>query len=108
MTGDGVWTRLTDGVWSPSGNWQNSVIAAGVGKKATFAQTTGVTVTLDGARTLGSLDFANANYTLAGSGALTLDAGVGLPAVSVAAALPHRSPLRWPARLVSPRPARAH
>ncbi len=85
LTGDGVWTRLKDGVWSPSGNWQNSVIAAGVGKKATFAQTTGVTVTLDGARTLGTLDFANANYTLAGSGALTLDAGVDLPAVSVAA-----------------------
>ena len=85
LTGDGVWTRLTDGVWSSSDNWQNSVIAAGVGQKATFAQTTGVTVTLDDARTLGSLEFANANYTLAGSGVLTLDAGGALPAVSVAA-----------------------
>lgn len=67
LSGNGIWTSLTNGNWSTGGNWQNSIVADGTDAMATFAQATGVTVTLDSNRTLGSLDFSNSNYTLTGS-----------------------------------------
>ena len=82
--GSGIWTAATDGMWSDPANWQNFVIADGANNSATFGQAAGGTVTLDGAgRTLGSLNFSAGDYVLDGF-PLALDAGAGVPAVSVA------------------------
>ena len=83
-TGSGIWTSLANGNWSVPGNWQNGIVPDRADTSATFAQSTGVTVTLDGNRTIGGLVFANANYSLAGASTLTLDVATGTPTVDVA------------------------
>ncbi len=80
--GNGIWTSGTAGNWSLPTNWQGNVVGGGTDKTATFSMATGVTVTLDSARTIGSLNFATSNYTLTG-GTLTLDVTTGTPVVSV-------------------------
>ena len=56
--GNGIWTSGTAGNWSLPTNWQGNVVGGGTDKTATFSQATGVTVTLDSARTIGGLNFA--------------------------------------------------
>ncbi len=80
----GIWTSPSNGNWSVAGNWQNGTVAIGTGKTATIAQNSAVTVTLDGIRTIGGLNFANANHTLAGSSTLNLDVNTGSPLINVA------------------------
>lgn len=80
----GIWTSPVSGNWSVSGNWQNGTIANGTGKTATIAQPSTVTVTLDGTRTIGGLNFANGNHTLGGTSSLFLDVTTGSPIIDVA------------------------
>ena len=54
---DGAWTSLADGVWNQTGSWQNGDVAKGADKTATFNQSTGATITVDGSRTIGHLVF---------------------------------------------------
>lgn len=78
------WNVDADGNWSAGSNWLNGVPNA-VGATANFASVISSprTVTLDGARTVGTINFNNANtYTLAGS-ALTLDASSGNASIEV-------------------------
>ncbi len=74
------WNRDGNGSWNDSANWQNDVLANGVGEAANFtlALTAPRTVTLDGDVTSGGLTFGAAQaYTIAQgtSGTLTLDNG---------------------------------
>ncbi len=78
----GVWTNNADGNWSSGTNWSSGMVANGAGFVADFAAidaTANPTVTLDGARTIGGLEFDGVsgaqNWTLAGSNLLTLDGG---------------------------------
>ena len=83
---DGTWTSTASGNWGTSSNWQSNTIATGVDKTATFSAGTGIesiTVTLDTARQIGNLAFSNADYTITGSNALTLDSTT-TPTISVA------------------------
>lgn len=79
---NGIWTSLVDGIWDEPANWQSNTIAAGFDQSATFNQATGVTITLNANKTIGSLVFDTSDYTLAGPGTLTLDASAN-PAISV-------------------------
>jgi len=79
---NGVWTSLSDGNWSTVGNWLNATVADGTDAVATFAQMSGVTVTLDGNRTLGGLSFANSDYTITGN-TLTLGTTSGISNIEV-------------------------
>jgi fibronectin-binding autotransporter adhesin len=81
------WNVDAGGSWTNAGNWTAGAPNA-VGASANFLGviTAPRTITLDGAQTVGSISFNNANaYTItAGSGgSLTLDNGVGTTAVSV-------------------------
>ncbi|MBN8460798.1 MAG: autotransporter-associated beta strand repeat-containing protein [Verrucomicrobia bacterium] len=80
----GIWTSATSGNWSVAGNWQNGTVANGTGKTATIAQANAVTVTLDGTKTIGGLNFANGNHTLDGTSTLFLDVSTGSPIIDVA------------------------
>lgn len=81
---NGAWTASSDGNWSVEANWLDSVIASGKGAKASFIGATGLNVTLDSGRTLGSLVFSNANYTIGGA-TLTLQTFGVLPSIDVEA-----------------------
>jgi len=87
-----TWTNLSGGSWTNTGNWSGGTIANGSDNTANFATldlTANATVTLDGARTIGNLTFADTtpshNWTLApGSGGpLTLDVASGSPLITV-------------------------
>ena len=80
---DGTWTSLVDGDWEEPSNWASNNIASGFDKTATFNAAADATVTLNGGLTIGNLTFDVADYTLAGTGPLTLDSS-GTPIVSVA------------------------
>ncbi len=76
---DGVWTLDGDGNWSTADNWQDSVIADGLGKTAWFTHniTAIRIVTIDGSsRTVGTLNIGDSNnshsFTLAASWGATL------------------------------------
>ena len=92
--GSGVWTNLNGGSWGAGANWSAGIAAGGVDSIADFSTLNlGVAprVTLDGARTNGTLlfDDLNAavkhNWTLsAGSaGPLTLATSAGTPGIAV-------------------------
>ena len=83
----GVWTSLTNGNWSASGNWLNGIMAEGTDNIATFSPANAVSVTLDGNRTIGGLVFANANHSVVGASTLTLDVTSGAPVIDVASGL---------------------
>ena len=80
---DGVWTKNATGTqnWSTAANWSSSSIADGIGATADFSTiniTANRTVTLDSARTVGTMKFADAttlshSYTIGGTFTLTLD-----------------------------------
>jgi len=83
---NGTWTATTDGSWETGSNWQSNLIAAGADRSATFSAGTGsesITVTLEAPRTIGTLAFSNANYTIAGSPTLTMESSA-TPVISVA------------------------
>lgn len=83
-TGTGVWAADSGGNWSDVDNWQNFVVADGGSNSASFGRTAGGTVTVDSvSRTLGTLNFSAGDYVLTGF-PLALDAGAGIPAISVA------------------------
>lgn len=87
-----VWTSIANGSWPTAGNWQNGVVGTGVDNTADFSTldlTAAVTLTLDGARTIGGLKFGDTtpshNWTIATGtgGPLTLDVTTGSPVVNV-------------------------
>jgi hypothetical protein len=78
------WKNNADGTWSPYGNWIGGVpgYLSDVAKFGSVI-TAPRTVTVDGARTLGSLIFDNANkYTLSGS-TITIDTTTGSGSINV-------------------------
>jgi autotransporter-associated beta strand protein len=92
--GSPTWVTAGGGSWLVGTNWQSGVIATGAsGMTADFSKTNltaDALVTLDAARTLGSLYFGDSvpshNWTLAtgSAGVLTLDTASGTPTVGVA------------------------
>lgn len=95
--GSGVWTNLNGGSWDVSNNWSNGQIAGGIDSIADFSTLNlglNPIVTLDGARTNGTLIFddlnaaTDHNWTLnTGSGGpLTLTVSSGTPNLAVKSA----------------------
>jgi autotransporter-associated beta strand protein len=83
---NGTWLPTGGGSWGTSADWSNGYIPHVAGDVATFASATAdSTVTLDGARTVGSLAFSSTfSYTLAAGtgGVLTLDNGANPATIS--------------------------
>lgn len=85
LAASGTWTNTQGGSWTNAANWNGGVIAEGAGSTANFTTLTlpaDLTVTLDGPRTIGNLNFddrgaakhgwtlipgANGSLTLAGA-----------------------------------------
>ena len=95
--GSGVWTNLLGGSWATANNWSDGLIAGGNDAAADFSAlslTANRTVTLDGARTVGSLIFDDLNpatkhnWTLATGtgGPLTLAVSSGTPNLAMKSA----------------------
>ncbi len=90
----GTWSSLSTGNWSTAGNWNGGVVADGSGNTAFFNAldlTANVTVHLDTARTIGSLNIGDTtatffNYTIDNnsSGANVLTLAGGTPTITVA------------------------
>lgn len=97
LTGSGVWIRATtDGLWSANSNWQEGIVAAGIGNTGDFSTLEiedNLTVHLDSPRTLGNLLFGDTDIGSAGSwlidnhgdvgNVLTLAVGAGTPSIQV-------------------------
>jgi len=66
----GIWTNEVDGVWSDTAAWLNGIVADGAGKTALFSNAASATVivTVDSARIIGNLDFAQGTYTITNGG----------------------------------------
>ncbi len=80
-----VWTSPVSGAWSVSGNWSGGAMPDAADSAVLFGSAipSAATVTLDGPRTAGDLDFNNtAAYTLTGS-PLTLSKTAGTPTLHV-------------------------
>ena len=95
--GSGVWTNLQGGSWATSNNWSGGLIAGATDAVADFSTlnlATNRTVSLDGARTVGSLISDDLNPSLAhnwtistGSGGpLTLATSSGTPNLAIKSA----------------------
>jgi autotransporter-associated beta strand protein len=95
--GSGVWTNLSGGSWATANNWSGGLVAGGTDAAADFSTldlAANRTVTLDGARTVGSLIFddldpvAKHNWTLSPGtgGTLTLATSSGTPNLAVKSA----------------------
>lgn len=89
---NGTWTNVHGGSWADSANWLGGVIANGSGSVADFGTlnlSADATVTLDGARTIGQLIFADRSgshnwFLNTGSGGpLTLGVTSGAPIITV-------------------------
>lgn len=79
------WNVDTNGLWSVAGNWVNG-IPNSVGVTAKFGTiiTAPRAVNLDSARTVGAIQFNNANtYTISGSSILTLNATTGNAGIEI-------------------------
>ena len=77
--GSSTWNANGGGVWSNPANWTGGVPNA-VGAVANFGTviTAPATITLDGGRTVGTVNFAGSQkYTIAGASVLTLDVASG-------------------------------
>jgi autotransporter-associated beta strand protein/YVTN family beta-propeller protein len=62
----GTWTNRNGGSWTNAGNWDAGILADGSGSAANFTTLSlpaDITVTLDGARTIGNLNFDDQNTT---------------------------------------------
>ena len=95
--GTGVWTNLLGGSWGAGNNWSGGIIAGGTDAAADFSTlnlAANCTVTLDGARTVGSLisDDMNPstkhNWTVStgSAGPLTLATRSGTPNLAIKSA----------------------
>jgi len=80
---NGTWTATSDGNWTNATNWLDNKPAAGTGNTASFTGSTGVTVALDAARTIGNLVFDNADHTINGPASLSLSTTTGTPTITV-------------------------
>jgi fibronectin-binding autotransporter adhesin len=81
------WTATTGGSWNTAANWSNGIPNA-QNDSANFPGSLGApgVVTLDGTKTVGTLQFNNANsYTIApgSGGTLVLDSGAGTAQITV-------------------------
>ncbi|MCX6873761.1 MAG: hypothetical protein NTW21_08130, partial [Verrucomicrobia bacterium] len=92
QSASGTWTNPAGGSWATAGNWAGGVIADGSGHTADFSTlnlSANAVVTLDGARSIGTLVFGDStpshNWTLnpGSGGALTLATGAGQPTLTV-------------------------
>lgn len=88
----GVWTGVTSSTWTAGSNWSGNSIPNGVAAHADFSSLDlagQVTITLDGAKTVGSLTFGDTSPSHDWSirngsgGALTLDVVSGVPLITV-------------------------
>ena len=86
----GVWISDADGLWSQTTNWLDRLVADGEGNVADFSTiniTADRTVTLDSARTIGVLKFADTsgeqNWTLAGTPGSVLTLAGPAPLIGV-------------------------
>lgn len=79
------WNVDANGAWSVAGNWANGLPnAIGVTAKFGTVITAPRAVNLDSARTVGAIQFNNANsYTISGSALLTLNATTGNAGIEV-------------------------
>jgi uncharacterized repeat protein (TIGR02543 family) len=95
--GSGIWTNYDGGSWVTSGNWSGGAVAGGIDAVADFSTldlSVNPTVSLNGARTVGTLRFddqdpvAKHDWTLATgtAGPLTLATSSGSPAINVGSA----------------------
>lgn len=93
----GTWNNAAGGTWSTAADWTNSIIADGANNSATFTNldlTGPATITLDSARTISDLNFADLDtntpagwiFSNGGVGAnvLTLSNGSTIPVINVA------------------------
>ena len=88
IAADGVWINPAGGSWATAGDWNGGSIADGTSALADFSTldiAANGTVTLDGARTIGRLSFADASTA---SNDWTLAAGTGGPLTLAAATTP--------------------
>ena len=91
VAASGIWTANASGNWSDTTKWAGGTVANGIDSTADFSTvniTANQTVTLDTARTIGNLIFADAavasnNWTLAGANTLTLAVSSGTPLINV-------------------------
>ena len=91
--GSGIWTDASGGSWATADNWSGGLIANaadGVADFSTLSLTTDRTVSLNGAKTIGTMLFDDLNtpkhaWTLntGTGGPLTLNATSGTPAIAV-------------------------
>ena len=91
---NGTWTNLAGGSWPVAANWSGGTVAGGANFTANFNTlnlAANATVTLDGARTIGNLQFSDTTATFfnwivdTGSGGpLTLEMSSGSPTITVA------------------------
>ena len=95
--GSGVWTNLAGGSWTVSNNWSGGLIAGGTDAAADFSTlnlAANRTVSLNGARTVGTLVFDDLNpttkhnWTLSTgtAGPLTLATSSGTPNIAIKSA----------------------
>lgn len=89
---DGIWINPGSSSWGAGFNWSSSTPPAGPGAQASFMSASasgGITVTLDGSRTVGSLVFDNQSaehewsVRSGGGGPLVLDNLTGIPLIRV-------------------------
>jgi autotransporter-associated beta strand protein len=84
---ESAWSNTGGGSWGTAANWNNGLIPQNRADIADFtgAITANSVITLDGSRTVGQINFNNANsYTLAAGngGELTLDNGANLATIN--------------------------
>lgn len=89
---DGTWNKTTSSTWAAGANWSENIIPNNVEASVDFGNLdlpANVTVTLDGAKTAGSLIFGDINpshdWSIRGGsgGALHLDVTTGNPSITV-------------------------
>jgi autotransporter-associated beta strand protein len=85
-----IWTNTAGGSWPVGANWNLGVVGSGSGITADFSTltlTANTTVTLNVPETIGSMLFedhgSTYGWTLAGTGPLTMDAGITVPSIVV-------------------------
>jgi fibronectin-binding autotransporter adhesin len=82
----GIWIPLSGGTWGSASNWTNSYIPGLPGDTASFSSaTTSSTVTLDGSRTVGDVNFNSlSSYTISpgSGGSLILQAPGGTASIT--------------------------
>lgn len=92
VNGNGTWTHNGGGLWSDTANWSGGFPANGSGQLANFSTlnlSADVTVEVDAARSIGSLQFGDTagvqSWTLASAGGklLTLETTSGTPSIMV-------------------------